>query len=304
MSVNPENFKEKNVKENKEKNVKYLPFSIDESSIDTSFTEDDSSLYARINLKKIKENLSFKRKLSFKIPDIHTLNLDTRNTSSQTISDGKEEQLVKVISQFRIEKEKFQELLQQEKDKNAQIEKYLDVLKEKNRELSSFGQELEKKFENSINSENIHVKQAQELSNKCVQYSNQLISVNLRINELNQELNTARNALAEYKELLELFKVEKGGLKEMILGEREERDTEIKMLNERIQNMIQLYQMESSFTPQLPLEDKVLIGKLEGKIEYLKEEAEKERIQSKCHLSVSESLKQELENLVLFALIY
>jgi regulator of replication initiation timing len=287
MSVNPKNPKNPENPENPEfKNS--CKKSLDSES---SFTEDDS---VRINLKRIKEITTLRRKLSFKIPDIRTLNLDTRNSSTQTTAD---EDVVKVISQFRIEKETFQDLFEKEKENNIELREKLEEFKDKTTQLSSFIKEIEEKLKNSIDSETIHVKQSQELSNKCVQYSNQLISVNKRINELNQELKKSENILNNYTESLKLFHSDTGDLKEMILSEREEKDSEIKMLNERISNMIQLYQMESSFTPNLKIEDKMVIQKLEEKITNLQQEAEKEKSISLSNLDENQNLKLELENL-------
>lgn len=288
-----------------EKNVKYLKYfkQLDtiepyfESSFETSMTEDDSIISRpRINLKLIKENV--KRKASFQIPDIHALNLDTRNSSCQT--ELQEDQLVKVISQFRFEKEKFQDYYTKEKENNAQLLKTLDDFKEKTRELENSYFLLNQKLESSLNSENVHVKQSQELSIKCVDYSNQLITVNQRINELIQELNGSRDIIQNHKDALVLFSVKNGDIKELILQEREEKDQEIKKLNERMENMIQSCQKESSSIPNLVPEDKLLIGKLQDKIVFLKEEAEKEKRDCQNILLNNENMKQEVEMLVLY----
>jgi hypothetical protein len=251
---------------------------------DTWFSEDDST--SKINLKKIQEFTSLKRKLS-KIPDIRTLNLDTRNSSTQT---PHQQDLQKLLQ----EKEKFYDLFKKEKENNSLLVQNLEEFKDKTAQLTHFIKDVEEKLQISHESENIHVKQSQELSNKCVEYSNQLMFVNARINELNQEFKKQKSLLISYNEALKLFNLDTGDLKEMILSEREDYDSKIKMLNNRISSMIQLNSSESC---KLQMQDEMVISKLQDKITLLKQEAEKEKSLSKTNLEKSLYLKQELENL-------
>ena len=281
-----------------------------ESSFDTSIlsqteiSQDDLTIELKrrkipINLKLIQENVNLKKKVDSlsKIPDIGKLNNSSHDNSTQTTDNQQVEklnQMVKAISQFRLEKEKFQEFYLKEKENNLELVKLLDAFKAKTEDLETGYSDLNQKLENSLNSQKLHTQQSQQLSSKCVQYSNELIIANQRLNELNQELKDSRGKVENYKESLELFTFQNGNLKEMILRERQDKESQIIQLNERITSLIQISQVEKVKQP-LQAEDQFLMVKLEEKIEFLKEDADKERKSRQQIVLEYEKTLKELE---------
>jgi hypothetical protein len=65
-------------------------------------------------------------------------------------------------------------LFQEEQENNTELVRLLDEFKDKTENLRQDYSNLNVKLDQSINSEELYMKQAKDLSEKCVLYSNQL----------------------------------------------------------------------------------------------------------------------------------